>query len=131
MSYAAQASRYREMEILAATPQQLVVIVYDHLLVSMRRAQMAMEHGDVETRTALLQKCRALVNELLVTLDFEQGGDIARELSALYGFLLGEMLVIGMRRDAKAFERLIGIVQNLRDGFAGAAAQIAGERGRA
>ena len=131
MSYAAQASRYREMEVLAASPPQLVVILFDHLLVTMRRAQMAMEHGDIEARTTLISKSRAVISELLVTLDFEKGGEIATQLSALYTFLLAELLDVGIRRDVVRMQRLTGIVNELRDAFAGAAAQVAAERARA
>jgi flagellar protein FliS len=72
-----------------------------------------------------------VVSEFLVTLDFERGGDIAPQLSAIYTFLLAELLEVGMRRDAVLLERLTGIVQELRDGFAGAAMQLAAERQRA
>ena len=50
MSYGKQAARYRETEVLTATPGQLVVLLYDHLLISLRRARVAMEAGDVEAQ---------------------------------------------------------------------------------
>jgi flagellar protein FliS len=77
MSYATQTSSYRDMEIQAAAPERLVVIVFEHLVVNLERARIAMERRDVELRVTSLRRARGLVGELLATLDFEQGGAIA------------------------------------------------------
>ena len=47
MTYSRQASRYRETEVLTATPGQLVVLLYDHMLLSLRRARTAMETREI------------------------------------------------------------------------------------
>ena len=124
MSYgsARQATRYREMEIMSAAPGQLVVILYDHLLVTLRRARMAIEAGDVEARGELLEKARAVVTELLVTLDHDRGGDIARNLSGLYSFILSELVQAGARPSAERLDRVTVMVGELRDAFAQIAA---------
>jgi flagellar secretion chaperone FliS len=125
VSYASQAARYREMEVLSATPGQLVVMLYDHLLVSLRRARLALDGGNIEVRSAMLEKCQAVLNELLVTLDFEKGGAIAKQLSALYAFMIAELVDVGAKRDVAKLERITGMVAELRDAFA----QVAGGAG--
>ena len=123
MTYAAPAaSRYRENEILSASPQQLLLMVYDHLLLSLRRARVAIERGDVPMRVEQLDKARAALGELMVTLDMEKGGSIAQQLSGLYTFVLGELVDVGARRDLEKLDRLVGIIAELREAFAGAAA---------
>jgi flagellar protein FliS len=126
MSYATQASRYREMEVASATPGQLVVIVYDHLLVCLRRARMAMEAGNLEQRIEYLDKGRTVLSELLITLDQAKGGAIAANLSGLYAWILRELIDIGMRPDVQRLDKVIGIVGELRDAFA-AIADAAGK----
>lgn len=122
MSYTSQAAAYREMEVLSATPGQLVVIVYDHLLVSLRRARLALDGGTFEVRSATLEKCRAILTELLVTLDHDRGGPLAKELSGLYTFFLSELVDVGMHPDARRLDRITGMVSELRDAFVQAAA---------
>lgn len=121
MSYASQVASYREMEILSASPERLVVLMFDHLVVSLHRVKLSLDNNDVNLRTVSLGKARGIVSELLATLDFDKGGKIARDLSNLYTFLLGEMLEIGMHRDARKVERLMQIAEELRTGFTGAA----------
>ena len=117
MSYGTRASAYLETQVLSASPGQLVVMLYDHLLLQFRRARIAIEKGDVAARQAALEKSRAVLTELLGTLDYQQGGEIARQLSGLYAFLLAELLDIGMHPKAERLDALSGIVTDLREAF--------------
>ena len=118
MSYSRQATRYRETEVLTATPGQLVVLLYDHLLVSLRRARAAMEARDAEAAGESLEKSRTVLTELLVTLDRERGGEVAANLAALYAFLLGELVQVGVRNDLARLDRVTHMLGELRDAFA-------------
>ncbi|MCU0619579.1 MAG: flagellar export chaperone FliS [Gemmatimonadaceae bacterium] len=125
MSYpSANGAQYREMQVRTASPARLVVLLYEHLEVTMRRARLAIDNGQVELRVTNLGKARAILAELLGTLDFEKGGTIATDLSALYSFLLAELVDVGMTRDVARLDRLTGIVRTLGEGFAGAAEQL-------
>jgi flagellar protein FliS len=128
MSYASQTSSYREMEIHAASPERLLVIVFEQLVVNLERARIAMERNDVELRVTALRRARGLVAELLSTLDFEKGGALAIELADLYQFLLTELVDIGRRGDVRTMRKLVNIATHLRDGFAGAAQKVTAER---
>lgn len=121
MSYATQVASYREMEILSASPERLVVLLFDHLVVNLHRVRIAIDSNDVTLRTVSLGKARGIVSELLSTLDFEKGGRIASDLGALYRFLLGELAEVGVQRNSRHVERLTQIAETLRAGFTGAA----------
>ncbi|MFN8571783.1 MAG: flagellar export chaperone FliS [Gemmatimonadaceae bacterium] len=128
MSYSAapkQATRYREMQVMAASPGELIVMVYDHLLSQLHRAQALQGASNLAARSDALEKCRAALCELLVTLDQEKGGALGTQLAAIYSFLLGELTTLGLRPDTKRYERVIRIVRELREAFAQAAAQTA------
>ena len=118
MSYSKQATRYRETEVLTATPGQLVVLLYDHLLTSLRRARSAMEAREYEAQSEQLERSRNVLTELLVTLDQERGGEVAANLGALYSFLLGELVQLGVRADVTRLDRVTRMIGELRDAFA-------------
>ncbi len=124
MSYASQAASYRDLEVLSASPERLVVLLVEQLVVQMERARIGMEREDLMLQVAGLQKARAILGELLATLDFEQGGEIAANLADLYQFLLVELLDVDRGPNVVLMRRLIGIAGQLRDGFAGAAEQV-------
>ena len=123
MSYPSQTSSYREMELLSASPERLVVIVFEQLVVNLERARIAMERNDIELRVTALRRARSLLSELLATLDFEKGGSLATQLADLYQFMLYELVDIGQRGDLRVMRKLVSIACNLRDGFIGAAQQ--------
>lgn len=112
------------MQVLSASPARLTVLLFEHLEVVMRRAQIAIRNDQIEVRVESLGRAREILSELLGTLDIERGGDIALDLSMLYGFLLAELVDVGIRRDVVRLGRLIGIVNTLSSAFAQAAAQL-------
>jgi len=112
------------MQVLSASPARLTVLLFEHLEVVMRRAQTAIRNDAIEQRVENLGRAREIVSELLGTLDLERGGTIAGDLSMLYSFLLGELLDVGMKRDAIRLGRLIGIVNTLSTAFSEAARQL-------
>jgi flagellar protein FliS len=117
MSYS-QANIYREREVLTASPEKLVVITFDHILVNLRRARIAIEAGNIERRAQALGKAREGVMELLVSVDVERGGEVAINLRALYSFVVREILEVGRTRDAAKLDAVVSIVNNLREAFA-------------
>jgi flagellar protein FliS len=128
MSYATQSSSYREMEIQAASPHKLVVIVFEQLVVNLERARIAMERKDIELRVVALRRARDLVTELLATLDVEKGGVLAQRLADLYQFMLYQLVDIGQRGDVVSMRKLVSIAMQLREGFVGAAQQLSTDK---
>jgi flagellar secretion chaperone FliS len=112
------------MQVMSASPARLTVLLFEHLEVVMRRAQTAIRNDQIEQRVVNMGRSREIVSELLGTLDLERGGDIALDLSMLYGFLLAELVDVGIRRDAVRLGRLIGIVNTLSTAFGLAAKQL-------
>lgn len=124
MTYPSRTSQYREMQVMSASPARLTVLLFEHLEVVLRRAQTAIRNNQIELRVENLGRSREIVSELLGTLDLDRGGDIAIDLSMLYGFLLAELVDVGIRRDSVRLGRLIGIANTLSTAFALAATQL-------
>jgi flagellar protein FliS len=112
------------MQVLSASPARLTVLLFEHLEVAMRRAQTAIRNDQIAPRVENLGRAREILSELLGTLDLEQGGAIAADLSMLYSYMLGELMDVGIKRDDLRLGRLIGIVNTLGTAFADAARQL-------
>jgi flagellar protein FliS len=121
MSYS-QANVYREREVLTASPEKLVVIVFDHVLANLRRARVAIEAGNIEQRAQAMRRAREGVMELLTTTDVERGGEMALNLRALYAYAVREFLAVGRTLDIKQLDNITAIIANLREAFATIAA---------
>ena len=121
MSYSA-ANVYREREVLTASPEKLVVITFDHILVNLRRTRLAIEAGNIELRAKSLGRAREGVMELWMSVDLERGGEVAANLHALYSFVVRQLLEIGRTREVAKLDSVTNIVSNLREAFATIAA---------
>lgn len=126
---ALQAARYRDAELLAASPGQLVVMLFDKLIVTVRRARVACEARRIEERCEAIVKASEMVTELRLSLDHAQGGVLSAQLDALYVFMSRELLEANRRQDATKLDAVLHVAAELRSAFAqvvaGAAASAA------
>jgi flagellar protein FliS len=116
--YAAQAARYRDAELLSASPGQLVVMLYDKMLLTLRRARLACEAKRIEERCDAIMKVVDMVTELRVSLDHTQGGAISAQLDALYAFMLRELHEANRKQSLEKIDVVLRIAGELRDAFA-------------
>lgn len=123
MSYAA-VSRYQQNDVASMSPARQVVFLYSHVLASLRQASRHLATKDVEARERSMNKARDIISELLCTLDFEQGGQIARNLAGLYGWFIDETIQIESSKDGARLTKLIGLVAELHGAWEQAAQQV-------
>jgi flagellar secretion chaperone FliS len=83
---------YRESAVRGASPLGLIVILYDEIVRSMRKASHAFDTGDVEARTKAFNHSVEVIGYLQSILDFEKGGEIARNLSNFYNLMRAKLL---------------------------------------
>jgi flagellar protein FliS len=88
------ARMYRESAVRGASPLGLIVTLYDEIVRSIRKALQAFERGDVETRGKELTHAVEVIGYLQSIINFEKGGDVARNLSNFYNFMRGKLLQI-------------------------------------
>jgi flagellar protein FliS len=113
---------YRQTSVLGSSREQLVVLMYDHLLASLRRARQQIRDGDIEGRVTNLARASDIITELLATMDFERGGDVASRLSALYAYFLNEISMISRHPDADRLDRMTSLVTSLHESWVAAVA---------
>ena len=121
MSYTGAASAYRTSSVMGSSREQLVVLMYEHLLASLRRAALQIEASDIEGRATSLGRASDIVFELLAALDRERGGEVAGRLAALYAWFLGEIGEVGRTPDTQRLGRLIDQVATLHGAWVRAA----------
>lgn len=125
MSAAALRARYLGDTVATASPQQLLVMLYDRLALDLERAHNAVTDGDRTEAIEQVQHAQAIVFELLASLrvDVWDGGP---RLAALYNWLIGELTQATIKPDANRIRSCRDVVEPLRDAWRQAAASLAG-----
>jgi flagellar protein FliS len=124
MSAAALRARYLGDAVTTASPQQLLVMLYDRLALDLERGQTALVAGDREAASQQLQHAQEIVMELQGSLrvDVWEGGP---RLAALYTWLLTELISANVKGDVRRVGDCRRIVEPLRDAWREAAASLA------
>ena len=120
--YTAPTAAYKQQSILTATPGQLVVMLYDGCLRFLHQGAHAMRDGNLAEAGTRLARAEAIIDELLSTLDLEQGGVIASRLQGIYVFCVRHLIEARLERDADKIERVGELLSELRDSWAQVAA---------
>jgi len=110
-------AHYKRQDIQTATPGKLVVMLYDGALKHLDLAKSAYEQNDYESKVHAIGKCRAIVLELLGALDFDKGGDIAKNLQSVYLYTLGRLRDADMKKDTQALLETRHILADLREAW--------------
>lgn len=121
MSYAASAlQRYATASVSTASPERLLVMLYDRLLLDLQRAHDAQLRSDRPAAHAQLVHAQDIVAELLSSLD-TSAWDGGPRLAAIYGWLLTELVEANVTGSATRTAGCRDVVQPLRDSWAEAA----------
>src|SRR2546430_12152804 len=83
--------RYLAESVATASPGQLLVMLYDRLVVDLTQAEDALRARDTATASTRLMHAQDIVSELRSSLDLS-AWDRAAGLAQLYGFLLPRLI---------------------------------------
>lgn len=110
---------YRATDTLTTSQVDLIIKVYDGTIGQYTSAVSAYEKEDIATAIDHMDKARQALTHLYTTLDFEQGGDIARNLGELYIFMINQTNLAAATGDRGFIEKNVELLRNLREGWAG------------
>lgn len=128
MSYNQALSAYRETRIRTASQGTLIVMLYDEAIKQMGAVatlfdeDFKKEPARIEKANAHILKSQEIITELMASLDMENGGEIARNLLALYTWFNQQLLEANMEKKA---DKILA-VKNLMDQLRGAWVEVVG-----
>ncbi|QEC46831.1 flagellar export chaperone FliS [Baekduia soli] len=115
---------YRDSAVLTASPEQLVVMLYDGAVRFLRQGEVAMGEGAVLHAGAKLTRAEAIIDELLATLNMDTG-EIAERLQAIYVFCKRTLIEARIQRSAEKIGQVAALLTSLREAWAKLAEQAA------
>ena len=86
MSYGLGA--YKKTSVETASKEQILLMLYQAAIKNCKKAIEAIEQKNLAKKGEYIGKMQDIVVELSNSLDFEVGGDVAKELASLYDYVL-------------------------------------------
>jgi flagellar protein FliS len=125
LAYKNALSTYRETRIKTAGQGQLIIMLYDEAIKQLDRglellALNSSEKKDpsrIEQTGKAIMKTEEILTELMVSLDFDQGGDISRNLFSLYTWFNRELLEANIKQDTERIRAVRNMIDDLRSAW--------------
>lgn len=103
-------NQYQNNQVLTASPEQILLMLYDGAIRFTRQAIKGMTEGNMAVAHHGIKKSLAIITEFTNSLNHEIGGEIAENLDALYSFMIRELTLGNLHKDAeklRVVERLL------------------------
>jgi flagellar protein FliS len=110
---------YKEARVRTAGQGQLIVMLYDEAI---KQLDAALQGLDSQTKKLdgvhnSVIKAQDIITELIVSLDFERGGDLAKNLFNLYMFFNQQLMEGNVRKDPELLRGVRNFLVQIRDAW--------------
>ena len=122
MSYGAK--NYKQTAIKTATPEQVLLMLYEAAIKAAKLAKIAMEKKQIADKGRHIAKVHDIVMELNNSLDHSKGPQVAEQLASLYEFCTAQLLKANLHNDPKALENVTNILTTLHEGWVAAVEEV-------
>ena len=103
-----------ESGILAASPHQHIVMLFDGYQATLRIARLHLQAGNIAAKGQAITKAINLVSQgLRGSLNLEQGGEIAAQLDQLYDYVVRLLLRANLNNDDAALNTAAELLENV------------------
>ena len=105
---------YQQNQILTASPERILIMLYDGAIRFTRQAIMGIEEDKPALRREGISRAMAIVSEFANTLDHQVGGEMAENLDGLYHFIIRELTEARKGHDVVKLQVVEGLLVDLR-----------------
>jgi len=113
---------YKNASVQTATPERLLIMLYDGLLNSITIASSSIDEQRFDEANRQLIKAQNIVRELQATLkpDYE----ISASLSALYDYFYRQFIQANVSKNRASLDEIAPFIKSLRDAWFDASLQV-------
>jgi flagellar protein FliS len=114
-----------ETAVSGATPHRLIEMLFDGCMDALAQAKGGLRSGQVDVKSRAISRAARIVDEgLRASLDLRDGGPLAADLHALYGYLTMRLTSANLRNDEAAIEECQRLLTPLREAWQAIGPQV-------
>lgn len=115
---------YLEAKILTASPEQLIVIMYEEAIKALLIASKAIEQKDTNKANEQIYKAQLIISELMASLNFNCR-ELSDNLLAIYTSVFKQIAKANINKDVKLIDNIIKLLTSLSGAWREAAKKFA------
>ena len=117
MNISRQLQAYKDNQITTADPGTVLLLLYQGAIDSLNRAATHLAKGDMAEKGRCVLRANDIINQFLVSLDYEVGGELAQNLEGLYRYMLDQILSANVNNDPKPLQTVASLLSTLKTGW--------------
>lgn len=102
-----------EMKVLAASPVEIIILLYEGAIAALQQAEQAMSSGDVGRKINRLNKAMDIIDGLSAALNHEKGGEISANLRDLYEYMKLRLSMANLKNDTQLVDEVRVLLSEL------------------
>ncbi len=111
------AQAYATTQISTASSVQVVVLLYDGAISSMKLAQEGIVASNFQDKARFIDRALRVVGELSASLNMEEGGNVAKDLQRLYEYIQFEVTQANLKNEPSRLEGPIRCMSVIREAW--------------
>jgi len=115
---------YKQTEIQTANQGKLIVMLYEGALKFANAAIVAINEKKYDIANNNITRAEDIVTELLVSLDYDRGGEIAKKLASIYIYINQQLLEANITKTVDPIKVVIGLMSDLKQSWEQIANQV-------
>ena len=109
--------QYQTNNITTATPEKLMVMLFDGAIQFLQKAKTAIEEKNLQERASNIEGARKIIRELMRTIDLENGNDVSKSLFRLYNRMAMKLIKANVSKNIDLIDEVLEDLSNIRWGF--------------
>lgn len=103
--------------VATADNVKLILMLFDGLLESLAAARGHIQHGNTADKGKAIARSTRILMGLQNSLDFERGGELARNLDDLYGYVTRRLVRANAHNDLEILEEVRSLMAEIREAW--------------
>ncbi len=84
--------QYQKTQVVTASREKILLMLYEGAIRFTKQARIAMIDKKIAEKGKAISRATAILSELMATLDFKVGGQLAQDLENLYIFMIDKLI---------------------------------------
>lgn len=104
----------RETDIRGSDPHRLILLLFRGAIAALEKAKPKIVEKDIAGKSELITQAMAIIQDgLRASLDLQQGGELAQNLNALYGYMITRLVAANVKNDVAAIDEVLRLLDEI------------------
>ena len=105
--------QYQKTQVVTASREKILLMLYEGAIRFTKQARVAMNEKKIAEKGKAISKATAILSELMATLDFKVGGQLAQDLENLYIFMIDKLIEANVHNKVECLDDVERLLNTL------------------